>query len=129
MGKHINYDQKTNILILQTQKKGPSAIAKELKLPKSTIFNFLKRYQKRGTVYNNYHGGNKPKSIDERTERRLVRNAISNRRKTTRQLKDMLDLECDIRTIRNTLKRNQIRPRRPRKKPSLDKNQMQKRYA
>ena len=111
MGKHINFDVKTNILILDAKGKGPSSISKQLKMPKMTVYNFIKRVKNRGTVYNNYHGGNKPLSIDKRTERHLVRTALANRRYTTRKLKEMLELDCDLKTIRNYFKKNDIRAR------------------
>ena len=127
MGKHMNYDDKAKILIQNAKGYGPSAISKSLKIPKQTIHDFLKRYKKTESILNNYQA-NKPKSFDERTERRICRYTIAHRRKTTRQIKELLELDCDLKTIRNVLKKNGIRARRPRKKPALDDNQRKVRY-
>ena len=127
MGKHLDFDQKTKILLLNTKLVGPSAIAKTMKLPKSTIINFINRYEITGTVYNNYKA-NKPKKIDDRMARRLARVAIANRRATTQKLKELLELDCDLKTIRNSLKKSGIRARRPLKKPGLNKAQKNVRF-
>ena len=118
MEKHLDYDQKAKILVLNAQKRGLSSISKMLKIPKQTIHSFLNAMKKRGTIYNN-HIANNPQSIAQRTERRLLRLAIQNRRATSRQLKEMLELDCDPRTIRNALKKHGFQSRRPRKKPAL----------
>ena len=122
MSKHLNNDQKVKILLANAKHKGPSSISKELKIPKHTIDNFIKRYQNRGTIVNNYKA-NKPNSIDARTERRLVRTTLANRRATSRLLKEMLELDCSERAIRNVLKKNGIHARMPLQKPSLNAKQ------
>ena len=106
---------------------GPSAIAKELKIPRQTLSNFLQRYQTRDKLENNYKI-NKPRSLNERDERRQVRLCIANRRATSKMLQQMLDIDCTAKTIRNALKRHGFRARRPQKKPALDDKQKKKRF-
>ena len=124
MGKHMGADTKAKILVKRAQGLNSSAISKNVERPRQTIEKFLKRYDIRNTLYNNYRA-NKPRAFDERTERLLCRTALKNRRATARQLKDMLQLTCSTECIRQTLKKNGICARRLLKKPALNKKQKQ----
>ena len=110
MGKHMGDNTKAKILVARVLWKKPAAISKEVKRPRKIVEIFLGRYDQRDSIYNNY-SANKPKAMDERTERRLCRTTLNNRRATARQLKIMLELTCSPQTIRQTLKRNEIHAR------------------
>ena len=126
MGKHMGYDTKAKILIQNAKKHYLKSISKIVKRPKQTVFNFLQRYNLRQSIHNNYQS-NKPRVFDDRSERRLVRLALGNRRATTKQLKEMLGISASESSIRLALKRNGVTQCRPIKKPLLKKEQKRKR--
>ena len=77
MGKHLGADTKCKILMARTKGMNPYAISKEIKRLVKTIENFIKRYDLRGTIKNNYQA-NKPKAIDNKTARNICRIAFQN---------------------------------------------------
>ena len=88
------------------------------------VSTFLKQYDARGTLNNNYKGNsNKKKALTERDIRNLIRLALANRRAPVSQLCEWLGVNVSDTTIRNALKANGINARRPVKKPRLSKEQ------
>ena len=126
MGKLMGADSKAKILVLKERGLGISSISKRIKKAKSTVYNFLKRYEKTGSIKNNYIS-KKPKAINRRQESHLVRLALTNRRATANQLREWSNIEASPQTVRNKLRENHIRARRPIKKPALSIVQNQKR--
>ena len=118
MGRHMGSDTKCKIMVLHTGKKGITSISKIVHRPKATIGNFIKRYELRSSLKNDYKS-NKPKALQARTLRRLARLALNNRKLTARQLCDLIDTTASPQTIRNQLRKMGIRSRRPIKKPKL----------
>ena len=128
MPKQLGDNTKCKIVEMRAKGHGFSGISKVVKRPRQTIEFFLKRYDKRGTIYNNHpEKSNNPKVIDARTERLLCRCALSNRHSTLQELKNMLSLTACRESIRHVLRRNGIISRKPLKKPALTPEQKTKR--
>jgi transposase len=119
-------DTKVKILISREKGKGPVQIGREINRHYKTVEKFLHRYDLRNSIRNNHQSNNK-RIFDPRTERQICRTAFNNRLASLAGLKEMLGLTASRESIRQVLKRNGIRARRPRKKPALTKKQKQDR--
>ena len=123
MPKHMGNDTKAKVLVAMAKNHGHSIISKQIRRSKGAVSKFLAKYDKKNTLQNSYSTNNKPKVLDERTTRRLVRLALANRRATVNQLREMLETTASPTTIRRKLRENRIRARRLIKKPKLNDKQ------
>ena len=106
MPKHMGNDTKAKVLVARAKNHGPTSISKQIRRSKGAVSNFLAKYDKKNTLQNSYSTNNKPKVLDERTTRRLVRLALANRRATVNQLREMLETTASPTTIRRKLREN-----------------------
>lgn len=84
------------------------------------------RFQLTGSVENQAGRGRK-RSTTPKTDRRIIRLSLRNRKATSKDIKRILDVEVSDRTIRRRLVLAGLRARIPRKKPFLNVRQQQKR--
>lgn len=127
--KELSDDLRECIVQSHNGGNGYKKISKIFNVPVSTVASIIQKYKKVGTVKNVGKRGRKPK-IDEKLERRLVRDVKKNPRTTVKCLRDDLQeigVNVADQTIRNNLHKNGLKARRPRKTPLLRKPNLKKR--
>src|SRR5437588_12120700 len=94
--------EKEQIIVLRSKNDSFSSIAKHLHRPLSTVKNFYKRYEMRGST-KNCSSSDRPKKIDERTQRRLARASRLNRRQPLSELHNEIVTHTSVRTAKPSL--------------------------
>lgn len=97
-------------------------IARELKMPSSTVYGVLRSYKKRGTVVSPKSSG-RPQAFTQRNMRHLERLLNNDRRSSLSEITNKMasTAEVSTRTVRNALKTLGYRNRVAAKKPYLNK--------
>ena len=103
-------------------------IAKKLDRDPTTISRLFQRYEKTGT-HQRKSGSGRPRKTTPREDRRIVREAQSNRRASSRSLKQSLSLDVSPKTIRNRLHEVGIRSYWTTKKPFISETNRKRRIA
>lgn len=96
---------------------------------KSGVRKVILRYQKTGSVKNGKRTGRK-NILNKYDNRRIMRLSLSDRRKTSEQIRDELSdtgVKISARTVRRRLFDGGLKARIPRKKPFLNRKQREKR--
>ncbi len=106
-----------------------SEISKVLEVPKSTCYNIIKNYEKRGTVENKKSPG-RPKKFTSRDENKLIQLARKYPKKNSTQLLSELNLDISVSTslIRKKLVKNKLFARVAVAKPYLSRINRRKRF-
>ena len=86
----LTSDQKTSIVNLADASHKPAEIARLLGIPATTIYSFLKRYRRRGSIENAERSG-RPAKITERDTRVLLRTVKRDRSRPLRQLTNLFN--------------------------------------
>ena len=94
----------------------------------SGVRKLCARFQMTGSVENQPGKGRK-RTTTPRTDRRIIRLSLNDRKATSNEIKRMLDLKVSNRTVRRRLVCAGLRARIPRIKPFLNFKQRQKRVA
>lgn len=130
--KQIPLANKQIIIDLRNEGKSLGEIAKIVKRPRSSIQYVLEQFKKTKTIANKPRSG-RPKKIDSRTEKRLIRSVEEDHKQSAPviagQLKTTDGIDVCPQTIRNVLKRNGYNGRVSRKKPFVRKANKQARLA
>jgi len=96
----------------------------------TTIVRLKKKYEETGKVQNKAHSG-RPRKLNERDERNIVRRLMtaecSNAVQLQKSLKTTDNVEVGTNTVRRALRRNGLVARVKRKKPLLSKKHREKR--
>jgi len=104
--KQLTDFQKGEIVALSAA-KNPSNIGHELNVPRKTVDNFLRRYQKRGSMENLPWPG-RPRSTSVTGDRWLARVAMTETRLPLQELKSICNIPISTRTIQRRLKERDI---------------------
>jgi transposase len=118
--KEISQDLKT---IVDLHKSGSSlgAIAKRLKVPRSTVQTIVRKYKHHGTTQPSYHSGNR-RVLSPRDEHTLLRKGQISPRTTAKDLVKMLGetgTKVSMPTVKRVLYRHNLKVHSARKKPQL----------
>jgi transposase len=121
----------TNVcdLILAHHNDGETirAISQQLHLPKSTVYDVIKRNKTRGSTLLRYRGRcGRPRRLSEREERCLKRASVVNPLSTARQLRASVGgnvVTASLSTVKRALRRQGRFSCRPRICPSLNAKQ------
>lgn len=128
--KQISMDTKKIIINLKNDGKSLSEIAEIVKRPRSSVQYVIQQFKKTKTIANKPRSG-RPRKIDHRLEKRIVRSVNENPKISAcviaGNLKSTDGLTVDPQTVRNCLKRNGYNGRVSRKKPYVRKANMKKR--
>lgn len=100
--------------------KSPAQAGKLFGINSSTAKYVWRKYKKTGTVENRQRTG-RPRKLDERSERLLVRMALKNRRKPLIDLGNQMVPSVSESTVRRILESHNLYQRVARKKPFLTK--------
>lgn len=108
-----------------------SAIAKEVRLAKSTVYDICKRYSDR-QHHSDLLSTGRPKLLDDRAERRLVRNVVAADTSTAVALRADLEQTTGVtvsaQTVRRSLRRLGLKAAPKRKRPLLTARHRALRY-
>jgi len=104
--KQLTDFQKGEIVALSAAKNA-SNISHELNVPRKTVDNFLRRYQKRGSIENLPRPG-RPRSTSVTGDRWLARVAMIETRLPLQELKSICNIPISMRTIQRRLKERDI---------------------
>ena len=115
---------KQDVIKLHQENLSLSQISKKLNIPKTTCFNFIRRFEARDHPNNKKNPG-RPKQMDKREERRLIRTSVNDPQKNTTQLLSHLQPEkgCLTSLIRKILISYGLRARNAMKKNTFDSNE------
>lgn len=91
-GKELSRDLKTRIIDLRESGESYGAIAKQLKVPRSSVQTVVQKYEVTGSVENTPRPGRKRK-LSRNAERTLVRKMTMDPKLTKKQLCQDLELE------------------------------------
>jgi len=111
--KQLTDLQKGAILSLKEEKLSQRSIAEKLKIPRDTIKNFLKRFRMRGTPENLPRPG-RPHLTTPHKDQELHDTVIAQPHIKYKALRELLNLNISIRTIRRRLREEHIRKWRAR---------------
>ena len=116
--KQLTDLQKGEILALNGENQSQRKIAKKLKIPRPTIEGFLRRFKSRGTHENLSRSG-RPHVTTENQDRDLCNAAMSQPDIKHKRLRQLLNLNISIRTLRRRLRGEHIRKWRARGCPKI----------
>lgn len=106
--KHLSPTERAKIwTMFKDAHMSKSEISKKLNIPRSTIRHTIKKFETGdGTskAFRDAPRKGRPKKVDKRTGRRIIRTLEQNRRKTARELRDELNLSISVSTIKLFLK-------------------------
>ena len=120
--------EKGQIVALREKNLSFYEIGHLLLRPKSTIQSFYNRSQKRGDAKNLPFTG-RPKIIDPRTRRRLVRESKKARRQPLSELRNAIVPHASVKTVKRALASVNIKKWRARKRAFLKDEHAIKRLA
>ena len=106
-GKPTSEFQRDQIIALHQLKLPSRAISKQLKIPKSTINEIIKKYKKNKSVTDEAQPG-RPKLSSKREDRSLVLKSIKDRKLTAPILKNIWKEEDNVIASSSTVKRRLI---------------------
>ena len=119
--KQLSNDVKSRIIGKYKENCSVRNISEQLNVPRSTVHDIISKFRKDGTVFNRLRTG-RPRKVDVRTTRRIVRQVHENPRITRKAIKDDLEqsgVQISLSTVSNILHRAELKGRRPRKTPLL----------
>lgn len=120
------------VALLKTRNHSYREIAKMEKVSCSSVSNLAKILQSGGTFYETKRRNCKGiRKTTPRTDRKIVQSALEKRRATTSELKKQLSEEginLSAMTLRRRLYENNLKCRRPAKKPKLTEKMQKKRF-
>src|SRR5579859_6246252 len=90
--------QKGRIIEARDLKKSYSEICEELHIPRSTIVNFLHRFETRNSEQNLAHTG-RPRKTSTRFDHYIIRTAEANTRIPFTELRDITNSEVSVSTL------------------------------
>ena len=116
---YLNEANKLDIVELRAQKLSILKISKKIKKNYETIKSFLKRFKKRRSIQNRTSTG-RPRKVNAKTPRRLLRHTRSHRRDSVLKIQADLGLsQISPSTINRTLLGAGLKSYKPTKKPHL----------
>lgn len=124
----ISVEKREAIITMSRIGTSGREIARKLKITHGSVQYNLKKSVQHGTVKNLTKSG-RPRLIDTRRSRVLIRNSNANPKLTARQLQieSGLDLICSVDTVKRQLRRNGVFGRVSARKPFLTKKHIKKR--
>jgi transposase len=110
-GKELSIAKKNAIVALREADINPLQISRICGKPKSTVYNFLRRYDERETLENRRRSG-RPKALTEQDKRQLFRLVRENRRRSLTEITNILSetgpFPVSESTVRSTLESGRI---------------------
>lgn len=128
-GKDVSQDLRKRIVELHTEGMGYRKISAQLCLPIASVGTIIRKWKTLNTTVSAPRTG-RPRKINERTARKLVRSVVQRPQTTREELKDELKtsgIDVCNHTISRALRREGLRSRTPRKTPLLCKRHVQAR--
>ena len=123
-GKPTSDFTKGQVVALKQDGKSIREISRRLKLPKSTVLDIWKKYEKSGNTNNKQRSG-RPSLTTSRQNRALVRMSLQDRFLTAPQLqlawKDTCDVSVSVTTVKSRLASVGLNGRIARRKPLLNR--------
>lgn len=120
--RELTQGERAQIVLLHSQRKTITAIAKKIKCSRCAVRTTIKRYQETGSFSNRPRSGRK-RITTAREDRELQRISLRDRRKSSKQLASELLLQHRIavsaQTVRRRLVNVGLRGRKARHKPRL----------
>lgn len=108
-------------------------IAKRIALPRTTVQSLVNRMRRSGLMLSNsFKKTGRPKKLNPRAERALARHCKRNPQATAKDAQQAVGTpaaEVSLRTIKRTLRRQNLICHRPRKAPSLSAKQKKVRLS
>ena len=97
--------ERGKILGLRMGNKNGIEIAKILKLPKSTVYDSIKRYEDSENLKSKTRGG-RPKILNQENRKKLKEIALRNNHSTLKQIQQKLVKTTDLKISTFTIRRN-----------------------
>ncbi|KAF4613960.1 hypothetical protein D9613_007970 [Agrocybe pediades] len=119
-GPEISLEKKSQLVGVIAMGQSIGKAARKFGFSKSTAHDIWKKYQKTGSAENLPRSG-RPRKLDERSECSIVRQALSERRKPFSEIANSCYPKVSPSTVRNVLRRHNIRRRVARRVPYLKK--------
>lgn len=127
----LSLDQRVQIQLLHEQGKSQVEISKTVKCSRRSVQYAIERFAATGSHRNRHRTGRKRITTD-REDRRLLRESLKNRKKTSSDLAAELSMEIkrpiSTRTTRRRLQEAGLKGCKARKKPWLSDNNKKARY-
>lgn len=124
--KQLSSDLKARIIGKYKENCSIRNISQQLNVPRSTVHDIITKFRTNGTIFNRQRTG-RPRKVDGRTSRKIVRQVHENPRITRKAIKDDLEqsgVHVSLSTVSNILHRADLMGRRPRKTPLLKRNHL-----
>ncbi|KAG2216397.1 hypothetical protein INT45_012486 [Circinella minor] len=114
---HSN-EKRISAITLYQSNKSSTEISEQIKVPLRTVERWIQTFKETGEMQKKNSSG-RPKKLNERDERQIVRAAKLNRRQTLSDITNVSAVKVSTRTIRCTLHAHNVFSRIAKKKPFL----------